>query len=113
MTRAQRAAQFAPFAALVTYGESVENAARYTEKHIELDENMRAELDIRVHDALEADLDMQLEFFVPDKEKSGGEYQTTVGSIAKIDELAGIVVLDNGQRIPLADIVDIRLCSVQ
>lgn len=108
MPRTQRAAQFAPFAALVTYGESIENASRFTDRRIELDENMRAELDIRMHDALESGLPVQIEFFVPDMQKNGGEYQSTTGSIAKIDEYEGALALDNGQRILLADIVGIR-----
>lgn len=43
-----RAAQFAPFAALTGYGEAIDETARWTEERREMDENERAVLDSRL-----------------------------------------------------------------
>ena len=107
MLREQRAAQFSPFAALSGYGESVGEAARFTEQRLELDENMRAELDVRIRDALERRERVSLVHFVADSRKEGGAYTTSVGAIAKIDEHGGVVVLESGERISALDIVEI------
>ena len=108
MSREQRAAQFAPFAALVGYDASVAEEARHTERRIELDENIRAELDVRLHDALEQNLRVQIDYFVADMRKDGGEYRSAAGSIAKIEEHEGVIVLEGGERIAAADVVDVR-----
>lgn len=107
MSREQRAAQFSPFAALSGYGESVGEAARFTERRLELDENMRVELDIRMHDALERQTRVSIVHFVADRHKEGGLYATSAGVIAKIDEHEGAVVLADGQRLDVHDIVEI------
>ena len=44
MPRKNRAAQFAPFAALTGYDDLINEAARYTERRIVLDENKKEEL---------------------------------------------------------------------
>lgn len=108
MSREQRAAQFSPFAALTGYDASVREAARYTERRIDLDENIRAMLDIRMRDALEHGLRVTIDFFVPDARKDGGEYHTATGGIVKIEEHKGVIVLEGGERITIADVMDIR-----
>lgn len=109
MSREQRAAQFSPFAALSGYGEAVGEAARFTERRLELDENMRAELDVRICDAFEQRSRVSIVHFVADRHKEGGSYMTSVGIIVKIDEHEGIVALDDGQRLDVLDIVEISL----
>lgn len=109
MSREQRAAQFSPFAALSGYGEAVGEAARFTERRLELDENMRAELDVRICDAFEQRSRVSIVHFVADRHKEGGSYMTSVGVIVKIDEHEGIVALDDGQRLDVLDIVEISL----
>ena len=107
MSREQRAAQFSPFAALSGYDDSVEEAARYTQERIELDENMRAELDMKMRRALEGAALVRIGYFVSDSRKGGGSYESVDARIARIDEFEDEVVLADGQRIPLADIVSI------
>ena len=109
MSREQRAAQFSPFAALSGYGEAVGEAARFTERRLELDENMRAELDVRIRDAFEQRSRVSIVHFVADRHKEGGSYATSVGAIVKIDEHEGVVVLDDGQRLDVLDIAEIAL----
>jgi hypothetical protein len=45
MPRSNRAAQFAPFAALTGYEDAVRETARQTVQKIELDENIKDQLD--------------------------------------------------------------------
>ena len=47
-------------------------------------------------------------YFVPDERKAGGRYEQTEGTIKKIDETAKAIVMDGGERIPLADIVELN-----
>lgn len=47
MSRSDRAAQFAPFAALSGHGTAIAETARLTERRIELDEDVKAALDFK------------------------------------------------------------------
>ncbi len=47
MPAADRAAQFAPFAALTGYGAAVKEAARRTEERREADEERKTQMDLR------------------------------------------------------------------
>jgi hypothetical protein len=40
--------------------------------------------------------------------KSGGSYVVTTGTIKKFDECEQCLVMDNGQRIPISSILEIR-----
>ena len=50
MSLSDRAAQFSPFAALTGYDDEVKEAARVTDKKIDLSEEMRRELDEKLQD---------------------------------------------------------------
>ncbi len=111
MPRAERAAQFSSFAALSGYEEAVEESARLTEMRTELDRDALEALDGTVR-ALRAELDAQpaieVRFFVPDERKAGGRYETLRGRVKKIDEYASLLILANGKKIPLGDVVSIE-----
>ena len=80
-----RAASFAPFAALTGYDESVKEAARLTKERIELDEGTKEVLNDKLNLAVEkADEqpEISITYFLPDKRKSGGEY-VTVKAVSK------------------------------
>ena len=106
-----RAAQFAPFAALTGYGEAIDETARYTEKRRELDENERAVLDNRLNflaARLEDKPQVEIEHFVPDIRKDGGEYVRTKGRLAAISATARTLVLADGTTIAIDDITAIE-----
>ena len=71
MSMDERAAQFAPFAALVGYEEAVEETARITTKRIELNEEEKNALDIKLQ-TLKEQIQIQIYpnviiiYFVPD-----------------------------------------------
>ena len=107
-----RAAQFAPFAALVGYDDAVEEMARLTDSKVELSEDARQELDEKISgifaEALPGEkVAIKVTYFVPDDLKDGGRYVTVSGTVKKIDMYGRVILMDNGTRIRIDDIVDI------
>ena len=111
MPRAERAAQFSSFAALTGYEEIVAESARLTEARAELDRDALEALDEKLR-AVAAEIDarpeLELRYFVPDKKKAGGRYETLRGRVKKIDEQASLLLLEDGKKIPLGDIASIE-----
>lgn len=111
MPRAERAAQFSSFAALTGYEEIVAESARLTEARAELDRDALEALDGALR-ALAAEIETrpeaELRYFVPDEKKAGGHYETLRGRVKKIDEQASLLLLEDGKKIPLGDIVSIE-----
>ena len=118
MSTHDRAAQFAPFAALTGYGEAVEETARFTDSKIELAEDKIAEINevlAELKNALDRPLDedelpeVELDYFVQDKLKQGGKYISYKGAAYKIDEHEKKLRLSKGTWIRIEDIFDIKL----
>lgn len=111
MSRAERAAQFAPFSALAGYGAALVETARLTDRRIELEEDDRAALDRKQRELLERIRErpeVAVTWFVPDARKEGGQYITTVGRLKRIDEVRRVMVLVDRTEIPLDDVFDIE-----
>ena len=110
MTMAQRAAQFSPFAALVGYEDVIDETARQTDSKRELDETEKAELDRKlcvIESHLAEKPVVEIEFFVPDKTKAGGEYVFKSGMVVKILQAQKKLALSDGTEIHIEDIADI------
>ena len=108
MPRAERAAQFSSFAALTGYEEIVAESARLTEARAELDRDALEALDAAlraVASEIDARPEVELRYFVPDKKKAGGRYETLRGRVKKIDEHASLLLLEDGM-IPTGQAVD-------
>ena len=106
----QRAAQFSPFAALVGYDEVIEETKRQTDLKRELDETEKAELDRKLNviaSRLTEKPIVEVEYFVPDKTKPGGEYVFKSGEVVKIQPMQKKLVLSDGTEIRIEDIADI------
>ena len=109
MARRDRAAQFAPFAALTGHQAAIEEAARVTDMRMELDEEMKEQLNVKLQKIVsEPGQRIQIVYYVPDGRKSGGSYKTKIGIVKKIDEYQKILVLEDGSKIPLEDISEIE-----
>lgn len=106
MPMLNRAAQFAPFAALTGYDEAVEESARLTEEMITLDETEVEELNRKLNDASAGGYVISIRYFIPDEKKQGGSYRLVKGKIKKIEP--GIIVMDDGQKIPADKIIDVE-----
>ena len=104
MARADRAAQFSPFAALTGYEMVIHEAGRMTDQQIELDEDARNMLDEKTGNRREA----KITFFQPDAKKEGGIYVTATGLVKEIDTYHRAVVMMEGKRIPLEHIVEVE-----
>lgn len=103
MPQRDRAAQFAPFAALTGYEDAIDETARLTDRALTLDENQRELLDQRVRFLLamkELAREASVTYFVPDTKKEGGSYRTVVGRIEYLDEAEKELHLSDGTVIP-------------
>lgn len=110
MSMQNRAAQFAPFAALTGYEEAVKETARFTEQKIELDEELNNILDEKlrlVQSQIKNTPEITVIYFVPDDKKRGGKYQKITGKIKKIDDYNKFIIFTDGKYIPIKDIIDI------
>ena len=107
MSMHDRAAQFAPFAALTGYEAAVGETARLTSERRELDPQEAEELNRRLTE-LAARLpdhpEMTVEYFVPDDRKAGGAYVTVTGRVRHISVPEKTLVLEDGAVISLEDV---------
>lgn len=111
MSLHDRAAQFAPFAALTGHEEAVKETARLTDNRIELDENEIQLLDQKLQ-YLEAQLeqpDIDITYFLPDQRKSGGEYIEVQGRIKRIDRYNHRLQMEDETTIPIEDILKVDI----
>ena len=109
MSMANRAAQFSPFAALTGYDAAMKETARLTDARAELTEEEKSALDAKLRLlAGPANGEVSLTCFQPDGRKEGGAYFTITSAVKKIDGFAREIVLADGRRIPVDDIVDVQ-----
>lgn len=110
MSMQNRAAQFAPFAALTGYEEAVKETARFTEQKIELDEELNNILDEKlrlIQSQIKNTPEITVTYFVPDDKKRGGKYQKITGKIKKIDDYNKFIIFTDGKFISIKDIINI------
>ena len=110
MRRCDRAAQFAPFAALSGFDETVQEAGRLTQAQIELAENEREALNdalVRLAARLPEQPEVRLTYFQPDAKKSGGTSRTILTRVRRLDANAQVLVLTDGTRIPFDALLSI------
>ena len=108
-----RAAQFAPFAALTGHGEAINETARTVDSKIVLGEDAIQEISEKLNYIQNHIKDRQtviITYFVPDSRKNyGGRYVTTQVIIKRIDEISRSVVCTDGTVIQFKDIVEINI----
>ena len=115
MSMQNRAAQFAPFAALVGYDALIQETTRLTDQKAELDESVIAELNEKLRLLLELlpqQPEVTVTYFLPDSRKAGGAYRTTSGIIRKFLRNENILVMMDGTQILIGDIVGIESRSL-
>lgn len=111
MSRYERSAQFAPFAALTGYEDVIEEEGRLTDSRVEINEEAKFILDTKMQ-ILMKNIDSNpvvlITYFIPDKLKDGGKYETISDNIKKIDILKHTIITNNGTIIPANEIVDMQ-----
>ena len=109
MSLNDRAAQFAPFAALNGHGEEMNEVARLTSKSTvlsnELIEEINAKLQImKLH--LNS-LNFRIVYFEKDLRKECGTYRTYNGKVIDIDEFYKVLILEDDLIVKIKSIVEI------
>ena len=110
MPRHNRAAQFAPFAALTGYDAVIEESGRLTCQRRELTEGEVARLDAclqKIRDGLSAAPRITATVFRQDRKMEGGAYVQVSGYPRKIDLEEKVILLRDGTQIPIRDIYEI------
>lgn len=111
MPISDRAAQFAPFAALTGYDSMVEETARLTDSEDASSEEHTVIIDkkLRILAELEAEHPyVEITYFIPDERKSGGRYDTAYGYLKLIDKIECAIILKDKRRIMFERIRDIN-----
>ncbi len=108
MSMENRAAQFAPFAALSGHDGAIAETARLTSEKPELSSEELSRLSRRLVYAIEKDAVIEITFFQPDAFKQGGSYRRVVGKVKKIDESDDVIILTDKQAVPLDCIISIE-----
>ena len=108
MPRENRAAQFAPYAALVGFDLEIAEEGRITEEKTVLSEYEIERLDRLLREANEEEKPVRITYFSKDKLKSGGNYLTAVGRVISLDPISETLKLDCEAKINLSDIIDVE-----
>ena len=111
MPMSDRAAQFAPFAALTGYDAAIKETGRLTDERIELDVEALSALDMKYQllmEALDEAPEVTITYFQPDERKAGGKYASAVGAVKKIDDFERRITMQDGAKIPMDDVLSIE-----
>jgi len=109
MSLYNRAAQFAPFAALTGYDDVIDETGRLTDEMLQLDEYQKSDINNQLLYLIEnKDVVASYTYFIKDKYKKGGSYVTVVGNIKKVDLDNHKIMLEDKTIVIIEDIVAIN-----
>lgn len=111
MSVQDRAAQFAPFAALTGHAAAIHETARHTEERPELEPDYLELLNWQIQQIqknMSKHPRVEITYFMPDERKEGGRMITACGRVAEIDSNKGVLYLSEEGDFLLKDIVEIR-----
>ena len=112
MSEYDRAAQFAPFAALTGYDAMVSETARLTDARADLDEEQMLALNETLSiivERLGEHPKVCIIWFRKDARKKGGEYVKTEENVRNVDLPGRLLILKEGAQISLDDIASIMI----
>ena len=102
MRRIDRAAQFAPFAALTGYDGVIAETARLTDSEDAENDESVAILDKKLRflkGVADSHPYVEITYFIPDERKSGGRYETVYGYLKMLDEIERSIILMDKRQI--------------
>ena len=112
MSMMNRAAQFAPFAALTGHSAAIEETARLTDEQQELAEEDSDALNqkmVYLREVINEHPTITITYFEPDKKKAGGKYKSIEGQLQNIDDYGQAIILKSGVSIPFVSILNIQI----
>ena len=115
MSTHDRAAQFAPFAALTGHSEAVSETARYVDEKIDLGEDAIKEIQDAlnyIQERIYQSPQVTITYFVADDRKRGGRYVTETTTVKVINDLEQLICFDNGLQIKYDNIYEIAILNV-
>lgn len=110
MSLYNRAAQFAPFAALTGYEEAIIETARLTAPKVDMMEDNQQLLDRKLallSRSLREQPTVSITYFQPDKKKTGGQYLTVTGVIKTIRDSERVILMADGKCVSIDTIINI------
>jgi hypothetical protein len=110
-----RAAQFAPFAALTGYDDAVREAGRRTDCRPEPGEDAAEAINralCRVRERVETQPEITVTWFIPDERKAGGAIRTVTDRVQAVKERPLRLVLRRGTEVPAAEILEICVADI-
>lgn len=124
MTMNDRAAQFAPFAALTKFGEEIRESNRKTSEEIELGDG-----DIEQIDEVLRGIERRIEenkadgsgnegfaiavaYFVRDKVKPGGRVEEYIGNVKKIDRVGRKLIFYGGKIVDMQNLLSLSAVDI-
>ena len=107
MPIADRAAQFAPFAALTGYDKAIEEESRVTEEKRILTSDEFSEIERKLQNGINRDV--AITYFKKDESKSGGTYLTINSKIVKLLIEKKRVLLEDGTLLNIKDIFSLEI----
>ena len=124
MTMNDRAAQFAPFAALTKFGEEIRESNRKTSDEIELGDG-----DIEQIDEVLRGIERRIEenkadgagnegfaivvaYFVRDKVKPGGRAEEYIGNVKKIDRVGRKLIFYGGKIVDMQNLLSLSAVDI-
>lgn len=124
MTMNDRAAQFAPFAALTKFGEEIRESNRKTSEEIELgdgdieqiDEVLRG-IERRIEEnkadgAGNEGFAIAVAYFVRDKVKPGGRVEEYIGNVKKTDRVGRKLIFYGGKIVDMQDLLSLSAVDI-
>ena len=107
MSLHDRAAQFAPFAALTGYNDAIDETARTPGKKRAVEGIREQELDAafrRLQACIEDGPTVTVTYFLADEKKDGGAYVTVTGAVRKLDLISRTLTFADGGCLALENI---------
>lgn len=106
-----RAGQFAPFSALTGYDDQVKETERITDCEITLDDDKKNLLDKKINYIRKKinNIEVEVVYFIKDKIKKGGKYNTKTGVVHKIDDYKKEIIFKDKEKIKINNIIQIDI----
>ena len=106
-----RAAQFAPFAALTGHSEAVSETARYVDEKIDLGEDAIKEIQDAlnyIQEHISESPEVNITYFVADGRKQGRRYVTETVKAKRINDMEKFICFSSGLTVRYEDILEIK-----